>query len=99
MFEFDEQKSRTNKEKHGIDFRQAQALWDDADLLQVDPKTSTIALDGWKLLIKKHYWVVGKIDGKCWTAAFTQRGGYVRLISVRRARSNEQEKYSCNKKS
>jgi uncharacterized DUF497 family protein len=98
MFEFDEQKSRTNKEKHGIDFRQAQALWDDADLFQVEAKASTIALDG-KLLIEKRYGVVGEIDGKCWTAVFTQRGGYVRLISVRRARSNEQEKYSRNKKS
>ena len=28
MFEYDEAKSKANKEKHGIDFEEAQALWD-----------------------------------------------------------------------
>jgi uncharacterized protein len=30
-FEFDMQKSQSNKEKHGIDFIEAQALWGDND--------------------------------------------------------------------
>lgn len=30
-FEYDQQKSASNKEKHGIDFEEAQALWDDAN--------------------------------------------------------------------
>jgi uncharacterized DUF497 family protein len=29
QFEFDERKSRLNKLKHGIDFVEAQALWED----------------------------------------------------------------------
>jgi len=29
-FEFNSEKSQSNKEKHGIDFTQAQALWDDS---------------------------------------------------------------------
>ena len=33
-FEFDERKSIANKRKHGIDFVEAQSLWDDPDLIQ-----------------------------------------------------------------
>ena len=39
-FEFDPQKSNTNKEKHGIDFNEAQALWNDPDLIEIPVKTS-----------------------------------------------------------
>lgn len=35
LFEFDEAKSRHNKKKHGIDFVEAQALWSDADRIEV----------------------------------------------------------------
>lgn len=35
QFEYDEQKSRSNLDKHGIDFEAAQALWNDPDLLEV----------------------------------------------------------------
>ena len=34
-FEFDERKSATNLEKHGIDFIDAQLLWLDADMLEI----------------------------------------------------------------
>jgi hypothetical protein len=33
-FEFNENKSRTNLEKHGVDFVDTQKLWDDPDLLE-----------------------------------------------------------------
>jgi uncharacterized DUF497 family protein len=33
-FEFDEQKSRANKAKHGVDFVEAQALWVDDALVE-----------------------------------------------------------------
>ncbi len=39
-FEFDENKSASNKVKHGIDFREAQALWSDPDLIEIPAKTS-----------------------------------------------------------
>ncbi|MGA9573677.1 MAG: BrnT family toxin [Lysobacterales bacterium] len=51
MFEFDRAKSATNLEKHGIDFVQAQALWDDPDLLEIPAKTSD---EPRFLLIKQH---------------------------------------------
>ncbi|MCL2258883.1 MAG: BrnT family toxin [Cystobacterineae bacterium] len=32
-FDFDPQKSASNKIKHGIDFKEASAIWDDANLI------------------------------------------------------------------
>lgn len=40
-FEFDEAKSRADKQKHGIDFVQAQGLWLDADLLRIAARSET----------------------------------------------------------
>jgi uncharacterized DUF497 family protein len=37
--------------------------------------------------------VIGRIDGKHWSAVTTHRAGKVRLISVRRARQQEIEHY------
>ena len=38
-FEFDNQKSRSNKEKHGIDFVEAQALWHDIGRVEIPART------------------------------------------------------------
>jgi uncharacterized protein len=35
-FEFDPEKSNHNKKKHGIDFLEAQTLWDDPDYRSSD---------------------------------------------------------------
>ena len=78
-FEFDAQKSATNKAKHGIDFVEAQALWDDPDLIEIPARTS----DEPRLL------VIGKIEGELWSAIFTYRNEQIRLISVRRSRREE----------
>jgi uncharacterized DUF497 family protein len=32
-------KSERNKQKHGIDFNEAQALWDDPDLIEIPVQT------------------------------------------------------------
>ena len=39
IFEFDENKSQTNLEKHGIDFTTARQLWNDPDLVEIPAKT------------------------------------------------------------
>ena len=78
-FEFDEKKSQINKEKHGLDFFEAQALWCDSDLLEIPAKTT----DEPRLLM------IGKIGGKCWSAVITYRNDTIRIISVRRARAEE----------
>jgi len=39
-FELDPHKSKNNKGKHGIDFYEAQALWDDPDFIEIPVKTN-----------------------------------------------------------
>ncbi len=82
-FEFDEQKSQSNTRKHGLDFIEAQALWDDPDLVEIPLESD----DEPRVLL------VGRIDGKFWSAIITYRGDRVRIISVRRSRIEEKELY------
>ena len=39
IFEFDPAKSRSNRNKHGIDFVDAQELWNDPDVLEIPART------------------------------------------------------------
>ncbi|RJP41712.1 MAG: BrnT family toxin [Desulfobacteraceae bacterium] len=78
-FEWDDQKSDSNKLKHGIDFNDATALW--IDPFRVEIKASFQDEDRFVL--------IGMMDDKIWTAIFTIRNQAVRIISVRRAREKE----------
>ncbi len=78
-FEFDPLKSEANKKKHGIDFVEAQVLWDDPDRLEIPAKTQDEARSV----------VIGRIQEKNWSAFITYRGDRVRIISVRRSRRKE----------
>ena len=75
-FEFDPEKSVANLEKHGIDFVQAQAIWEDADYIEIPLKTDD----------EMRYIVIGMIEEKVWSGIITYRGESVRIISVRRSR-------------
>ena len=83
MFEFDPAKSAANREKHGIDFEEAQAVWSDPRRLEVP--AGTRGETRWAL--------VGKIGLRHWTVIFTRRGDRLRLISARRARKEEVARY------
>lgn len=78
-FEFDFSKSNSNLLKHNINFIDAQLLWEDPMLLEIPAKTED----------EPRYLVIGLIDGRHWSAIVTYRGANIRLISVRRARSEE----------
>ena len=82
-FEFDKRKSQINKNKHGIDFIEAQTLWEDTDRIEIPAKT----------IDEERYLLIGKISDKCWSAILTYRGEKVRIISVRRSRKEEVEIY------
>ena len=82
-FEFDNDKSLSNKQKHGIDFVEAQQLWFDDMLLEVSARTSD----------EPRFLVIGKIGIKHWSAVVTYRGERIRIISVRRSRKEEAELY------
>ena len=82
-FEFDQNKSKSNKTKHGIDFIEAQELWNDIDYLEIPAKTTD----------ESRFMVIGKIGEKHWTGIITYRNENIRIISMRRARIEEIELY------
>ena len=82
-FEFDLRKSTLNKEKHGINFVEAQKLWNDPDLIEIPAKT----IDETRFLI------IGRISDKYWSGIITYRKEKIRIISVRRSRSEEVDIY------
>jgi hypothetical protein len=82
-FEFDHKKSDSNKAKHGIDFFEAQELWDDPDLVEIPLRTSD----------EPRYLVIGRILEKHWSGIITYRRDKIRIISVRRSRKEEVDIY------
>ncbi|MGF1746842.1 BrnT family toxin [Vibrio minamisatsumaniensis] len=78
-FEFDENKSRSNLVKHGIDFYTAQRLWNDSNLIEIPANTD----DEPRALI------VAMLNEKHWSGVITYRGTNIRIISVRRSRKAE----------
>lgn len=82
-FEFDEQKSSVNLKKHGINFVDAQKLWEDLDLVEISAKTSN----------ESRVLIIGLIEGKHWSSVITHREDKIRIISVRRSRKSEVELY------
>ncbi len=78
-FEFDATKSQANPEKHGIDFVQAQALWEDPERVEIPARTED----------EPRFMIIGKIGEHHWSAVITYRKGNARLISARRSRREE----------
>lgn len=82
-FEYDSKKSEINKKKHGIDFIEAQALWEDPDLIEIPVRTQD----------EPRFLIVGRISGKHWSGVITYREEKIRIISVRRSRQEEVDIY------
>lgn len=83
MFEFDQAKSETSREKHGIDFVEAQDLWNDPNLLEIAADT----------VDESRFLIIGRIEQKHWSAVVTYRNEKIRIISVRRSRVEEVKLY------
>ncbi len=83
-FEFDTSKSAANRNKHGMDFIEAQALWLDPDRIELPARPTN----------EPRFLIVGQIRQVTWTATVTYRHEETtRLISIRRARDGEQSQY------
>ena len=82
-FEFDNNKSEENKKRHGIDFVEAQILWDDPDRIEVPART----------IDEPRFIVIARIADKYYSGIITYRGETIRIISVRRSRREEVEIY------
>ena len=78
-FEFNPDKSQANLVKHGIDFAQAQQLWDDLGMIEVQARSTD----------EPRCIVIAKLQGKMWSAVITVRSDCIRIISVRRSRPSE----------
>jgi uncharacterized protein len=86
-FEFDEDKSKTNQNKHGIDFDATQMLWKDPDLLEIQATS----------IDEQRFLVIGLIGTAHWSAVITYRDEIVRMISVRRSRKKEVALYESQR--
>ncbi|KKU19497.1 MAG: hypothetical protein UX30_C0011G0003 [Candidatus Saccharibacteria bacterium GW2011_GWA2_46_10] len=84
-FEFDPQKNETNKEKHSIDFETVKKLWAgfSVEFAVEHP-------------IENRFAIIGKIEGKFYTAIYTLREERIRIISCRRSRTKEIKLYEKN---
>jgi uncharacterized protein len=82
-FEFDAAKSAANKAKHGIDFEDAQVLWSDVDRLEIPARSRD----------EPRFQIIGRIGLATWSAFVTYRHETIRIISVRRARTEEEARY------
>ena len=83
-FAFDPAKSTANKTKHGIDFVEAQALWADPDYIERPARSAS----------EPRFMIVGRIQQTTWAAFVTYRHeNTIRIISVRRARRDEEALY------
>ena len=82
-FEFGAEKSAATKAKHGIDFAEAQEIWSDTDRLEIPARSFD----------EPRFQVIGRIGEKTWSAFITYRDEKIRIISVRRARADEEARY------
>lgn len=84
-FEWDPEKAAANYEKHGITFEDAATIFAGPTLVQRSDRKG-----------EPRWIAVGKFEGRLWTVVFTRRGQggtRIRIISARRARTNEREAY------
>ena len=73
-FEFDPKKNASNLERHGIDFIDAQDLWDVAHV--VVPASGSVK--------ERRQALVGRLEGRLYVVIFTMRETRIRLISCHR---------------
>ena len=86
-FEYDPAKSEQNESKHGVNFEQAKELWLDDDRLVIPARSDS----------EDRFALLGKMENKLWVMFYTHRGNRVRIISVRRARINEEKCYESGR--
>ncbi|WP_341882433.1 BrnT family toxin [Synechococcus sp. UW140] len=76
-------RARPIRRSLSINFVDAQALWNDPDLLEIPARTTG----------EPRFLVIAQIHSKHWSAVITHRSQAIRLISVRRSRLEEIKLY------
>ena len=80
-FEWDENKNTANIEKHGIDFKRAQRIWDETPV-----EISRSSERGEERIV-----VIGELEAVCLTVVYTERQGNIRIISARASNRKERQ--------
>jgi uncharacterized protein len=83
-FEWDEKKRRFNLEKHGLDFRDAFRVFAAA---YYSRKSRNRGND------RERFLAIGELERRLITIVYTVRGKIIRIISMRKARYEEEEEY------
>jgi uncharacterized DUF497 family protein len=81
-FEWDENKSKANLEKHGYDFEDASQIFYGPILLHRSDRND-----------EERWIAVGSFDNRRIAVIFTRRDQIIRIISARRARKHEERTY------
>ena len=84
-FEWDENKNKSNLEKHGVDFSQAKDVFNDENNIETP--------DNRKDYGEKRFKIVGRAIDLILSVIFTNRGATIRIISARAASSKERDHY------
>jgi uncharacterized protein len=82
-FEWDERKRRSNLAKHGLDF------FDISEVFEAPHIVVPSAYEG----EEKRFLAIGTMEGRCVTVVYATRSEAIRIISFRRARHAERQKY------
>ena len=83
IFEWDEHKRHSNLEKHGLDFLDAYAVFE-------APHVVVPSSYGGR---EDRFLAIGIFEGRAVTVVYTTRSEAARVISFRRARHEEKQKY------
>ena len=81
-FEWDDDKSKANLVKHGIDFDDASEIFYGPIVLRPSDRNN-----------EERWIAIGSSENKFITVVFTRRVNVIRIISARRARKNEEREY------
>ena len=80
MFTWDEPKRKINLAKHGIDFRDAEIIFD-GPLVTVEDMREDYG--------ERRYIALGLLAGVVISLAYSERGDRIRIISIRKALKHE----------
>ena len=84
VFEWDEEKNRINKRKHGVDFNDAAKIFGDENRIERFDEFHSDDEDRWQ--------VIGKVEDILFVI-YTERIEKIRLISARKANAYERRLY------
>lgn len=84
MITWDESKRRLNLKKHGIDFREADEIFDGPTVTAEDTRSAY----GEQRLV-----MLGVLNGVVVSMTYTERNGDMRIISIRKALKHETRSY------